>query len=246
MSARPYRGADRLPGWWTGLRGVPLVALAVPFLPALMLALAGGQSRLIGGCVAGIAGVAVAFRYLQKSRRKAARKAAIALGVGTGLAAGLAGGAGPLGGVVLGLMAWGGARLLYDGIWEQAPPPPPPPPRPRDGLETYRDRLAALRGGDRRLLPAVTALDGLLGELAARPGVAESQRRLMVVGLDGLERIGLRLAQGAEPPATLVPLVEDLARSAREASHELRATETEALEIQVKVLQDRLRQEGSA
>jgi hypothetical protein len=223
---------------------VPIALFALPLVPAFFLALASGEGRLVGGCVAGLVGVGMAMSRLARARRGDARRAGIFLGVGTGLAAGLAGGAGPVGAAVLGLMSWGGARLLYDGVTEVAPPPPPPPPPPPDALDPLRARIIALQSGDRRLLPAAEAMRGLLDELALRPDAAGQARRVLVVGVDGLERIGSRLAQGATPPETLPVLVDDLARAARQSAEDLRGAETEALAIQVKVLQDRLHQEG--
>ncbi|WP_338662963.1 hypothetical protein VQH23_22810 [Pararoseomonas sp. SCSIO 73927] len=245
----PYRGQDRLPGWWTGLRGVPLALFAVPFVPSFFLALASGEGELIGGTVAGLAGVGMAMSRLARARRGDARRAGALLGAGTGLAAGFAAGTGPVGAVALGLMAWGGARLLYEGVTETAPPPAPPPPpvpQPPDTLEPLRARLSSLLFGDHRLRPAATALRGLLDELAQRPDAAGQARRVLVVGVDGLERIGSRLSQGAEPPPALPTLLDDLERVANQSSADLRAAETEALAIQVKVLQDRLHQEGIA
>ncbi|MBP0446846.1 hypothetical protein J8J14_18890 [Roseomonas sp. SSH11] len=245
-AGNPYRGFDKLPRWWTGLRGVPIALFAIPLVPTFFLALASGEGDLIAGCIAGMAGVGSAMAHLARARRGDARRAGVMLGVGTGLAAGLAGGAGPVGAVALGFMAWGGARLLYDGVTEMAPPPPPPPPRPPDALDPLRARLASLQAGDQRLLAAVSAMGGLLEEIALRPDAAGQARRVLVVGVDGLERISQRLAQGATPPETLPVLVDDLARAARQSAEDLRGAETEALAIQVKVLQDRLHQEGIA
>ena len=242
--AGPYQGHDRLPGWWTGLRGLPIALFALPLVPTFFLALASGEGKLIGGTIAGLAGVGLAMSRLARARRGDARRAGVLLGVGTGLAAGFAGGTGGIGAVVLGLMAWGGARLLYDGVTEVAPPPPPRPAPPPDALDPMRARLSALRTGDPRLLPAAQELGGLLDELAQRPDAAGQARRVLVVGIDGLERIGARLSQGATPPETLPVLVDDLARAARQSAADLRGAETEALAIQVKVLQDRLHQEG--
>ena len=242
----PYRGHDRLPRWWTGLRGVPIALFALPFVPAFFLALASGEGRLIGGCIAGLAGVGLAISRLARARRGDARRAAALLGTGVGLAAGFAGGTGAIGAVVLGFMAWGGARLLYEGVTEAAPPPAPRPAPPPGPLDPLRARIADLRAGDPRLLPAAEAMGGLLDELALRPDAAGQARRVLAVGVDGLERIGARLAQGATPPETLPVLVDDLARAARQSAEDLRGAETEALAIQVKVLQDRLHQEGIA
>ena len=245
-AAGPYRGHDRLPRWWTGLRGVPIALLATPFVPAFFLALASGDGKLIGGCIAAFAGVGLAMSRLARARRGDARRAGVLLGVAMGLAAGFAGGTGGIGAFVLGLMAWAGARLLYDGVKEAAPPPAPRPAPAPDTLDPMRARIAALEEGDRRLLPAAREMRGLLDELALRPDAAGQARRVLSVGVDGLERIGVRLAQGATPPGTLPVLVDDLARAARQSAEDLRAAETEALEIQVKVLQDRLHREGIA
>ncbi|WP_424138967.1 hypothetical protein [Roseomonas chloroacetimidivorans] len=248
-SRGPYRGFDKLPRWWTGLRGIPIALFALPFVPTFFLALASGEGRLIGGTIAGLAGVGLAMSRLARARRGDARRAGVLLGVGTGLAAGFAADTGAFGAVVLGAMAWGGARLLYEGVTEVAPPPPPPPPRPApppDTLDPLRARLSALLFGDERLRPAATALRALLDELALRPDAAGQARRVLVIGVDGLERIGVRLSQGADPPETLPRLLDDLTRSARQSAEDLRAAETEALAIQVKVLQDRLHQEGIA
>jgi hypothetical protein len=113
-------------------------------------------------------------------------------------------------------------------------------------LDPLRARVSALLTGDLRLLPAAEAMRGLLDELALRPDAAGQARRVLAVGVDGLERIGVRLSQGATPPETLPVLVNDLARAARQSAEDLRGAETEALAIQVKVLQDRLHQEGIA
>ncbi|WP_376090992.1 hypothetical protein ACE7GA_20910 [Roseomonas sp. CCTCC AB2023176] len=232
--------------WWAGLRAIPLVVFAVPFVPALFLALAGGHRPLIAGSVAGLAGIVAAMALLRRAQRGDARRASVLLGVGTGLAAGFAGGTGGLGGAVLGLMAWGGAKLLYEGVTEVEPAPPPAPAVPPPPEDPLRGRVAALRFADSRLLPAVDALDRLRVEVAARPERGVEARRVLVLGLDGLERIAGRLRVGIEPPGNLDAALDDLARAADTAAHGLRAADTEALEIQVKVLRDRLREGGAA
>jgi hypothetical protein len=64
------------------------------------------------------------------------------------------------------------------------------------------------------------------------------------VHLDGLDRIRERLEAGAEPPPGLPRLIEDLTSAAEDLRGRIRAEETAALDIQVKVLSERLRQEG--
>jgi hypothetical protein len=144
-------------------------------------------------------------------------------------------------------MAWFGTRLLYveapPAVIEPLVPPPPPPP---DLLAAPRARLVALAAADQQLRPAVFALRELLAELELRPAGMGEARRFLNLQLEGLERIDDTLGRGAEPPAGLGLLVEDMARGSVQLRDRLRAAETEALEIQVKVLADRLRQEGYA
>ncbi|MFT8244545.1 hypothetical protein [Roseomonas sp. BN140053] len=225
-------------------RGLPLLLLASPLLPALLIGLADGQQRTILGTVFGLAGTGAAVALLRRNKRGDRRRAAALLGVGVGLAANFAAGTGPLGGVVLGLAAGFGARFAYAKLRE--PPPEPVPPRVDPALDPFNARLRALDGADRRLTGAVAALRELLGEMTLRPNQAGTVRGVLVVGLDGLERIAQRLERGAAPTEGLDGAVGDVERAARDAAARLRAVETEALDVQVNVLRQRLREEGMA
>ncbi|MEY3731377.1 MAG: hypothetical protein RLZZ57_2133, partial [Pseudomonadota bacterium] len=128
------------------------------------------------------------------------------------------------------------------------PPPAPPPTGP---LADARGRLAgiealAARGHESRLLPVVQAISLVLDDLEARPEGIARARRFLAVHLDGLERIAARLEAGASAPTSLGALLHDLEAAARRLRDDLRAEETVALDIQVKVLADRLREEGFA
>ena len=123
-----------------------------------------------------------------------------------------------------------------------------PPPDP---LDAAASRIAALaRSAPRLPVPKVAeaaeALGALTVELRARPNRPEEARRFLLVMLDGLERIAARLAAGAEPPETLPALLDDMIEGAGDMRRRLREAETMALDVQVKVLSDRLRQEGLA
>ncbi|MFB9969115.1 hypothetical protein ACFFMP_03200 [Pseudoroseomonas cervicalis] len=228
------------------LRGAMLVLVALPLLPALLINLIGGEQRALLGILLGLLLLGLALRRL---RRGQLQPGAMLVGVATGLIAGLSTGVAPLGAVVFGAMAGFGTRLLYEHAEpaEDILPAPPPAARPApDLLAAPRARLAALQGADLRLRPAVTALGALLAELSQRPGALTEARRFLALQLDGLERIDGRLRAGAEPPASLADLVEEMARGSYQMRDRLRAAETEALEIQVKVLAERLRQEGYA
>jgi hypothetical protein len=151
----------------------------------------------------------------------------------------------------MGAGAWFGTRLLYDGAFVEAEPPPPPPepatepvPIAEARARLARIRDAAERLSDARIRGVANAMAGVLDDLAARPDRLPRARRFLNVHLDGLERITRRLEAGAIPPEGLPALLEELDRAARDLRERLRQEETEALEVQVQVLSDRLRQEG--
>lgn len=236
-------GIARLGQQLRKLRGTVLVLLALPLAPALLIALLSGAQRPLLGILLGMGLLALAIRRLRRGRVK---QASMLVGVATGLVAGMAGAVPPLGAVVFGAMAFFGTRLLYE---DSIPPEPEPEPEVRMApgpLDAMRARLVALAGADGRLAPALEALRALAAELERRPEQTGEARRFLNLQLDGLERIGQRLALGATPPPSLPLLIDDMARGSLTLRDRLRAEETEALEIQVKVLADRLRQEGYA
>jgi hypothetical protein len=225
------------------LRGALLVLLALPLAPALLLNLIGGSGRQMVGTLLGIGGIVLALRALRGGHGR--HRAAILMGVGTGLLALMAAQVPALGAVIFGLMAWFGTSLLYEGV-PDAEPAPAPVPAPPDPFAVPRGRLAALAAGPARLRPAVAGLQELLAEMERQPGALPEARRFLNIQLDGLERIVGRLQAGAEPPAALDTLVADMAEGSATLRGRLRAAESEALDIQIKVLSERLRQEGFA
>ena len=234
------------PGW----RGLSLVFFLLPLLPAAMVNLLSGQIRQLVGTLLGLGLGWLAFRLLRRGGRGRETAAVALVGVATGLAAGLAANLHPFGAVLLGGAAALGAKLAY------ADPKPSPPseaeaPAPVDPLDAAARRLAALgRSAPRlpvpKLAEATEALGALMVELRARPNRPEEARRFLLVMLDGLERIASRLSAGAEPPATLPALLDDMIQGAGDMRRRLTEAETMALDVQVKVLSDRLRQEGLA
>jgi len=199
--------------------------------------------------------VTVARRHARRLRAADPLATRIRPGVAdalAGLVAGLGAGVFPPVAVALGFGAYAGARLIWDDLPEAAPEPAPPPraaiePGP---LDEAAARLLAVRAAAPRLpltlalTGAVDAMEALRAELAPRPDMLPEARRFLLTNLDGIERIQARLAAGAEPPAPLSPLLAEMARAADDWRGRLRALETEALEIQVKVMADRLREEG--
>lgn len=245
---------DRFLGGWIGLRsrarGIGLPFFAWPLLPAALIAAIGGDEEVVLGSVLGFGLSLLAARVLRRGRRGDASKAAWIMAVATGLTAHLAADLGTVLPFLMGAGALLGTRMMYQALPEAAPPAPPPPPPPPPGpIEQARARLGrietvATRLADPRVMGVAQAMEGVLDDLSERPDRLPMARRFLTVHLDGLERITERLEAGAAPPERLPALLEDLTRTAGELRERLRREESEALDIQVKVMSDRLREEG--
>jgi hypothetical protein len=234
-------------------RGMSLIFFLFPLAPALLINLLSGQLWQLLGTAVALGVGALAFRLLRKGGRRSDRAGAVLVGVSAGLAAGLAANLHPVGAVMLGCAAAWGAKLLYTDpaptkrVVETLDMPALAP----DSLDDAAARIAALgRTAPRLAVPKVTeaaeALGALLVELRARPNRPEEARRFLLIMLDGLERIAARLVAGADPPPTLPALLADMIEGAGDMRRRLTEAETLALDVQVKVLSDRLRQEGLA
>jgi hypothetical protein len=238
---------------WIGLRtrarGFGLPFFASPLIPAALLGAIGGDERIVLGSALGFGFSVLAARVLRRGRKGDADRAAWIMAVGTGLAAFFAAGLGTIFPFVLAAGAFFGTRMSFQALPETAPPPPPVPPAPPGPIELARARLsrieeAATRLDEPRVMGVARAMESVLNDLAERPDRLPQARRFLSVHLDGLERITERLEGGAAPPERLPALLEDLTRTAGELRERLRREETEALDIQVKVMSDRLREEG--
>lgn len=236
-------------GWRTRARGFGLPFFASPLIPAALLGALGGDEWIVLGSTLGFGLTVLAARVLRRGRKGDADKAAWIMAAATGLAAYFAADLGTIFPFVLGAGAFFGTRMSFQALPETAPPPPPAAPAPPDPLEQARARLlriegAATRLNEPRLMGVAQAMEGVLDDLAERPERLPQARRFLAVHLDGLERITERLEGGAAPPERLPVLLEDLSRTAGELRGRLRREETKALDIQVKVMSDRLREEG--
>ncbi|MBW8268605.1 5-bromo-4-chloroindolyl phosphate hydrolysis family protein [Caldovatus aquaticus] len=233
-------------------RGLLLPGFSAPlWLDVPLELILGHDPRHLVGTLLGIGLPWLAVAMLRRGRRGDTNRAAVIMGAAAGLTAGLAAGMPALTALLLGGGAWLGTRLLYDGAFVEAEPllPPPEPPAEPAAIAEARARLARIRAAaarlsDRRLQGVAGAMAGVLDDLAQRPDRLPLARRFLNVHLDGLERITRRLEAGATPPDTLPALLAELERTAQELREHLRREETEALEVQVRVLSDRLRQEG--
>jgi hypothetical protein len=228
-------------------RGLLLPLFAWPLLPDVIVEIIKGNPRGLVAALLGLFLPLLAVRRLRRGRAGSVRGAAVIVAVATGLVAGLGAKMAMPMPVLLAAMAWAGTRLLYDGTPEAAPEPPPAeaPAPSTNAVALAAARLSALEAaGVPRLAPVLSAMRDLLADLQGRPERLDLARRFLTVHLDGLERIAARLAAGATPPEGLAPLLTDLETAARDLSARLRAEESAALDIQVKVLAERLRQEG--
>jgi len=228
-------------------RGLLLPLFTWPLLPDVIVEIIKGNPRGLVAALLGLLLPLLAVRKLRRGRAGSVRGAAMLVAVATGLVAGLGAKMAMPMPILLAAMAWAGTRLLYDGIPEEAPAPPPvaAPAPSTNAVELAAARLSALEAaGVPRLAPVLIAMRDLLADLRGRPDRLDLARRFLTVHLDGLERIAARLAAGAAPPPGLAPLLTDLETAARDLSARLRAEESAALDIQVKVLAERLRQEG--
>ncbi len=252
------------PGWGVamqrvrdGVRGLGLPFLVAPLWVDLMIEMFRGRPTAIVGDALGIGLVWLAVAMLRRGGAGDTRRASALVGVAAGLTAGLAASLGWMPALAAGFGAYAGMRLLYDGSFVEASPPPepviaepPPPPSPESIVigeaeaRLNRLRATATRVSEPRLTRVADAMAGVLEDLRERPDRLPLARRFLNVHLDGVDRIAERLVAGAEAPGTLGPLLGELERTAGELRAHLRAEENTALEVQVKVLSDRLREEG--
>lgn len=215
-----------------------------------------GNPQALAGGVLGVVLSWMAAARMARGSPGDLRAGAVLMGVASGLVSGLAAGFHPVMAVGLGFGTFFGVRLLTADMAAHEPAPPAPPmPRPTPGPEEAalsgpRAQVARIRAAAPALphapllLEAAIAMQGVVDDLSERPARLHEARRFLAVHLDGLVRIVERLEAGAEPPETLPQLLGELAVSARRLRGELREVESQALDIQVKVLSDRLRQEG--
>ncbi|RVT95341.1 hypothetical protein EOD42_17310 [Rhodovarius crocodyli] len=242
-----------LRGWrvWT------VVGFGWPLAIDLLISLFAGRPSSLIGSALGLGLLMMAALTFGRGRAGDSRRGSILVGAAAGIAAGMAAHLHPIAAVMLGFGAFTGARLLTDDLPEQAAPPPPPAPAPEpvrpmpSALQQTEQRLAdlhrravALPQGE-GLDDAVLGLSELLMVIARRPDSADEARRFLNMHMDGLERMAERLEAGAEPPERMAPLLADIAATARDWRIRLRARETEALDIQVKVMSDRLKEDRS-
>jgi hypothetical protein len=243
----------RVEAFRTATRGLLLPLFTLPLVPEVLFETIRGRLSPLLGALLGLGLPWLAVALLRRGHRGDTANAALVMGLATGLVAWLGAEVGVVIPLLLAALAWFATRLLYDGaVREVDPPPRPPPPAKVPAGPVVPDPVAIARGrlarvaGQPQLSGIAVAIGAVLDDLEARPAGLPLARRFLAVHLDGLERIADRLAAGATPPEGLPRLLEDLQTAAYELRARLRAEESAALDIQVKVLAERLRQEGYA
>jgi len=252
-------GHDNPPRRIFGWRVWMLPAFLWPLMLDIPAEIVMGRPHRLAGAIVGLVLAWMAANRMARGTEGDTRRGAVLMGAAAGVVAAVAAGLPAPIAVAMGFGAWFGTRLLTQDLAETEVEPepepiaevPPQPAKKPDPLVGPRAQLARIAGAAPRLplgmqlLEAASAMQGVVEDLEARPARLHDARRFLAVHLDGLSRIVDRLEAGAEPPETLPSLLTDLASSARKLRSELRSAESEALDIQVKVLAERLRQEGT-
>lgn len=232
-------------------RGLLLPLFTLPLVPEVLFETIRGRLAPLLGALLGLGLPWLAVALLRRGHRGDTANAALVMALATALVAWLGAEVGLVIPLLLAGLAWFATRLLYDGAVREVDPPPrakpvpPAAPAAPDPIAIARGRLTRIAGVP-QLSGITTAIGAVLDDLEARPAGLALARRFLAIHLDGLERIADRLAAGATPPEGLAQLLEDLQTAAYELRARLRAEESAALDIQVKVLAERLRQEGYA
>ncbi len=259
---RRFRHGQR--GWALFVLSAPLLVTAVVGLASGNLAVLGGAggawAMIVGGTVLARRGFAAEAEGREPPRGFRAKLAALA-GVGTGLAAWLAVGHNPIVAGLFGLGAAVAIRLLYGA--DQKPPPPPEPAPKLEGdaaiIAEARARIARLDQAaaavpQRDFAEAMARLASLarriVAEAEADPADLRRARRFLAITLEAAEGVANRYVETHRDIANPALeenfrlLLSDLEQAFTAQLAALRESDVRALEVDIAVLQQRLREEG--
>lgn len=261
---RRFRHGQR--GWLLFLLSLPLLATAVIGLAAGDLGLLGGAGGAWALIIAGAIGARRGFAAEAEGRappRRFRRDLAALVGAGTGLAAHFAAGHNPAIAVLFGIGAAAGVRLLYGP--DPVPPAPPEAAKPLEGdaavIAEARARIAALEAAaaavpQREFAEAIARIAALARRIVAEaeqdPEDLRRSRRFLAVYLKGAVTVADRYVEthrGLDAPAleeNFRTLLADLERGFGQQLAQLKESDVRALDVDIAVLQQRLREEGMA
>ena len=254
-----------------GQRGWFLFFMSAPLLLAAVVGLAKGDVSLLAGAggawalvIAGVVGARRGFAAEAEGRAPPQgfrTQLAVLVGAGTGLAAWLAAGHNPVFAILFGLGAAAGVRLLYGP--DAKPPPPPEPEKPLEGdaavLAEAKGRIAALEATaaavpQREFAEAIARIAALARRIVAEaeqdPEDLRRARRFLAVYLKGAVTVAERYVEthrGLDAPAleaNFRSLLADLERGFGLQLAQLKESDVRALDVDIAVLQRRLREEG--
>lgn len=254
-----------------GQRGWALFLLSAPLLVTAVVGLASGNLQVLAGAGGGwamiVAGTIMARRGFSAEaegrdppRGFRAKLSALA-GVGTGLAAWLAVGHNPIVAGLFGIGAAAAIRLMYGVDPKPVPPPAPPPKLEGDAAIIAEARAsigrlekAAAAVPQREFAEAIARLASLacriVAEAEADPADLRRARRFLAITLEGAEGVANRYVETHRDIASpqleenFRLLLGDLERAFEAQLASLRESDVRALDVDIAVLQQRLREEG--
>jgi hypothetical protein len=264
---------DRARRFRHGQRGWPILLLSAPLAVAAIGGLATGDLPLLagaGGAWAIVVAAAIGARrgFAAEARGQAPPRGfrlitAGLVGIGTGLAALLAVGHAPVVAALFGVGAAAGVRLLYGAPRAVSEPAADVAAGSISGdaavLAAARMRLARLEAAASSVrqrdfaaaIRRVVRLGGLIvAEAEADPADLRRARRFLGVYLEGAERVANRYVE-THRSLDVSPLEPDFLALLNDLEHafaaqlaNLKANDLQALDVEIEVLQKRLREEG--
>jgi hypothetical protein len=260
--ARRFRHGQR--GWSLFLLSAPLFVTAltglVTLTPSVFAGAGAAWGLILAGTIAARRGFAAEAEGRPGPRRFRTTLAAM-VGAGTGLAALLAANAGLIVAGLLGLGAAAGVRLLYGP--DPVPPAPPEPEKPLEGDAAVIAEAKARIGRLERAAAAVPQRDfaeaiariaalgrRIVAEAESDPADLRRARRFLAITLEGAEGVANRYVETHRGLASPVleenfrTLLADLEQSFAQQLATLKESDVRALDVDIAVLQQRLREEG--
>jgi hypothetical protein len=260
--AKRFRHGQR--GWSLFLLSAPLIATAIAGLGTgdlgTLAGAAGAWAMIIAGTITARRGFAAEAEGRPAPARFRTTLAGL-VGGGTGLAAFLAADHNLLVAGLFGIGAAAGIRLLYGP--DPTPPPPPAPETPLEGdaavIAEARARLSRLEAAaaavpQRDFAEAIARIAALgrriVAEAESDPNDLRRARRFLAITLEGAEGVANRYVETHRGLASPVleenfrTLLADLEQSFAQQLATLKDSDVRALDVDIAVLQQRLREEG--
>ncbi|WP_291297316.1 5-bromo-4-chloroindolyl phosphate hydrolysis family protein [Elioraea sp.] len=260
--ARRFRHGQR--GWSLFVLSAPLIGAAITGLATgnlnVLVGAGGAWAVIVAGTIAARRGFAAEAEGRPAPRRFRSRFA-VMVGAGTALAAYLAAGSPLIVAGLFGLGAAAGVRLLYGP--DPVPPAPKEPEKPLEGdaavIAEAKARITRLEAAaavvpQRDFAEAIARIAALgrriVAEAEGDPNDLRRARRFLAITLEGAEGVANRYVETHRGLASPVleqnfrTLLADLEQSFAQQLASLKESDVRALDVDIAVLQQRLREEG--